>query len=96
VRTYQFQLLKHMFIDATFLEVDARRLDDILDDLLVYGSDLVVRHLALVKLALVVIVEGEGKRRGGLPCSKGCDDHKNSGRWWGTQDAEETAQRIWS
>jgi hypothetical protein len=50
-----------MFIDATFLEVDARRLDDILDDLLVYGSDLVVRHLALVKLALVVIVEGKGE-----------------------------------
>jgi hypothetical protein len=94
VRTYQFQLLKYMFIDATLLEVDARRLYDILDDLLVYGSDLVVRHLALVTLALVVIVGGEGMRRGGLLRSKGCDDHKNSGRWWGTQTAEETAQRI--
>jgi hypothetical protein len=80
VRTYLFQLLKHMFIDATLLEVDARRFDNILDDLLVYGSDLVVRHLALVTLALVVIV-GVAKRRGGLPRSKGCDDHKNSGRW---------------
>lgn len=81
MRTYLFQLLKHMFIDATLLEVDARRFDNILDDLLVYGSDLVVRHLALVTLALVVIVGGVAKRRGGLPRSKGCDDHKNSGRW---------------
>jgi hypothetical protein len=44
-----------MFIDATLLEIDARRLDDILDDLLVYSSDLVVRHLAYVLLELGVM-----------------------------------------
>jgi len=34
-----------MFVHATLFEIDARALDDIGDDLLVYGSDLVIRHL---------------------------------------------------
>jgi hypothetical protein len=34
-----------MFVHATLFEINARALDDIGDDLLVYGSDLVIRHL---------------------------------------------------
>ena len=64
-----------MFIDATLLEVDARGFDDILDDLLVDGSDLVVRHVCeragLRSLLLLGrgcvegrgVVEGAGLRR---------------------------------
>jgi hypothetical protein len=48
-----------MFIHATFLKVDARRFNDILDDLLVDGSDLVIRHLvrACEDSSLSAIVE---------------------------------------
>jgi hypothetical protein len=34
-----------MFVHATLFEINARALDDIGDDLLVYGSHLVIRHL---------------------------------------------------
>ncbi len=44
--TYHSQLLQHMFIHATLFEINARALDHIIDDLLVYVSDLCIRHLA--------------------------------------------------
>jgi hypothetical protein len=36
-----------MFIDAAFLEINSRALDNVCDDLLVHVSDLRVRHLGL-------------------------------------------------
>lgn len=44
--SYHSQLLQHMFINTTLLEINARALDHIVDDLLVHVSDLRVRHLA--------------------------------------------------
>jgi hypothetical protein len=61
-----------MFIHATLLEVDTRRLDDILDDLLVDGPDLIVRHLVRAyEDSSSAIAEVRGLViDGGLRCSK--------------------------
>jgi hypothetical protein len=42
-----------MFVHATLFKIDARALDDIGDDLLVYASDLVIRHLDGLFVAMV-------------------------------------------
>jgi len=53
-----------MFVHATLFEINARALNDIGDDLLVYGSDLVIRHLddfcfdAADEVVVVVVFRG--------------------------------------
>ena len=45
VEAYPSQLIKNMFVNAAFLEIDSRALDDICDDLRIDIADLSVRHL---------------------------------------------------
>lgn len=45
VEAYPSQLIKNVFVNAAFLEIDSRALDDICDDLRVDTADLSVRHL---------------------------------------------------
>lgn len=45
VEAYPSQLIKNMFINAAFLEIDSRTLDNICDDLRIDIANLSVRHL---------------------------------------------------
>lgn len=54
VISYRAHLLQDRILHATFLEINPRCLNHILDDLLVYIADLCVRHLAGVRMVVAV------------------------------------------